>query len=381
MDIGLSTRALGGQKPPDLTALGAIKTPDDFIKQIGSKPYVSGLPPRWFYKNNGVPTEVPSDIADMLSKSNYNPMRQSKVTKTSRNLYHTTPRANLESIAKEGLVTGKTPTIGGGDTQARISSSKKTSFGANEATASYYGGNDAVMLRTKTGYDPGDLELDLLAGGEGTYTTGKNIPPEMLEVKINGKWQPLKPPDPLEALKVEARKYKSEEEFVKAQGEPLYHGVSSSRKFNGYKKAPKTMSFGEEGVYLTPDRQTADMFGEGGVIEGVIDKNTKIKDLTNAKENLSGVDFQKEVSKAKKEGFDGVKTRLQVLVFDEKKLKTKSQLTDIYNQSQLPKSIVDPLVMGATPPNLKQPNQPKLPDELQLPPSAKPKNKAFSNVK
>ncbi len=47
------------------------------------------------------------------------------------------------------------------------------------------------MIRTKSGYDPGDLDIDLLAGGEGTYRTGKNIPPEMLEVKIKGKWQPL----------------------------------------------------------------------------------------------------------------------------------------------------------------------------------------------
>lgn len=43
------------------------------------------------------------------------------------------------------------------------------------------------------------------------------------------------------------------------------------------------------------------------------------------------------------------------------------------NQSQLPKSGVNPSTLGVTPPNLKQLNQPKLPDELQLPPSVKPK--------
>lgn len=106
-----------------------------------------------------------------------------KVTKTSNNLYHSTSAENLDSIIKGGLKTGQKPKFEG------VSSPNKISFSANEEAAKYYGGD--VMIRTKTSYKPTDIELDLLAGGEGTYVTGKNIPPEMLEIKVGSKWIPL----------------------------------------------------------------------------------------------------------------------------------------------------------------------------------------------
>lgn len=49
-----------------------------------------------------------------------------RVTKTSNNLYHTTPKVNLESIAKEGLVTGRPARFEG------VSSPTGISFSANE---------------------------------------------------------------------------------------------------------------------------------------------------------------------------------------------------------------------------------------------------------
>ena len=111
--------------------------------------------------------------------------KASKVTKTSNNLYHTTSAENLDSIAKNGLMTGQKARFEG------VSSPSKISFSANEVGAQYYGKQGDVMIRTKTSYKPADLDIDLLAGGEGAYTTSKNVPPEMLEVKINGKWQSL----------------------------------------------------------------------------------------------------------------------------------------------------------------------------------------------
>lgn len=162
-----------------------FKTPEDFIKSIGSKPYISGQPLGWYYKKNGVPTRVSSEVSDMLDKFDYKPFKRSNIAGRSNNLYHTTPITNLDSIAKDGLVTRKPARFEG------VSSPTKISFSANEKGAAYYGGSNDVMLRTKRGYDPGDLDIDLLAGGEGTYRTGKNIPPDMLEVKIKGKWIPL----------------------------------------------------------------------------------------------------------------------------------------------------------------------------------------------
>jgi len=158
---------------------------NNFINEVGSRPYVSGIPQRWMYKKNGVPTDVPQEISELLDKTNFKTIPSTKVTKTSNNLYHTTPLANLESIRQNGLTTGNKPKF------EEVSGKNNISFSANEAGARYYGGNDDVMIRTKAGYKPKDLETDLLAGGEGTYITHENIPPEMLEVKINGKWQPL----------------------------------------------------------------------------------------------------------------------------------------------------------------------------------------------
>ncbi len=117
-----------------------------------------------------------------------------KVTKTSNNLYHTTSAENLNSIIKNGLTTGNKARFEG------VSSPNKISFGANEETASYYGKTGDIMLRTKTGFKPNNLEEDLLAGGKGAYTTDQNISPENLEIKQNKKWVPLsevKQPEPI----------------------------------------------------------------------------------------------------------------------------------------------------------------------------------------
>jgi hypothetical protein len=158
---------------------------DKFIAEKGGRPYVAGIPPRWFYKENGVPTEVPKDISLLLDKADFRTLENAKVTKTSNNLYHTTSVESLDSIRKSGLTAGNKPRFEG------VSSKNNISFSANEEGASYYGKDGDVMIRTKTSYKPDDLDIDPLAGGEGTYITKKNIPPQELEVKVNGKWEPL----------------------------------------------------------------------------------------------------------------------------------------------------------------------------------------------
>ena len=112
--------------------------------------------------------------------------KKTKVAWRSNNLYHTTKASNIDSIMKEWLKAWK---------QARyewVSSPTKISFSANEDAAKYYGWADDILIRTKTSYKPKDLEQDLLAGWEWTYVTSDNIPPDMLEVKVNGKRIPLK---------------------------------------------------------------------------------------------------------------------------------------------------------------------------------------------
>jgi hypothetical protein len=106
--------------------------------------------------------------------------------KKSPYMFHTTLPNNILSIQKEGLVVGKKPRFEG------VSSSDKISLAANEEIAKYYGEETDVLLRVKKGYIFKDLEIDLLGGGDGAYTTGKNIPPDALEVKSGKKWVPLK---------------------------------------------------------------------------------------------------------------------------------------------------------------------------------------------
>ena len=98
-------------------------------------------------------------------------------------LFHTTPKANIISIIKEGLLTNK---------KKRFDISEdKIYLAANESIADYYSGGDDVMLRVKKGYKFDDLDVDLFGGGEGSYSTSKNIPASELEIKVGKKYIPL----------------------------------------------------------------------------------------------------------------------------------------------------------------------------------------------
>ena len=162
--------------------------------------------------------------------------------------------------------------------------------------------------------------------------------------------------DPLESLKQEARKYKSAEEFVKAQGEPLYHGTKSDfAQFDNAKMGSQTDSgmYGK-GFYLTPNQKSAKHYaGEKGYIKEVYADmknpyvintqadipdikvpNKTLEDMRNGPENYSRA-FTKYL---KDKGYDGVIDNLGVadnqrVVFDANQLKTKQQLTDLYNQA------------------------------------------------
>lgn len=103
---------------------------------------------------------------------------------SSRYLFHTTTPDRLASIMASGLQPNS-PQRFEGVSNGRISLS------ANEAAARYYGADGDVMLRLRKDYQIGDMESDLLAGGDGAYTTGTAIPPEALEIKRGNRWVKL----------------------------------------------------------------------------------------------------------------------------------------------------------------------------------------------
>lgn len=170
-------------------------------------------------------------------------------------------------------------------------------------------------------------------------------------------------------LTQEARKYKSAEEFVKAQGEPLYHGTSvgsaDNISKNGFVVTKGGMNAGN-GISLTPDVNVANIFGENGkTVEAVLAKDAKLVtpsdfiDTKNAIGEKSGFETatQKTIDFYKAKGYDGVDFRKgsgnisdalknEVRIWNPEKLQTKSQLTDFYNQAVKPKPLsqVDQLI-------------------------------------
>ena len=107
--------------------------------------------------------------------------------KSSSYLYHSTATENLQNILEKGLTTGNK------QNQEGVSAKDKIYLAATEELAQSFAKQDNVTLRInpKMYSQLENLETDLL-GGEGSYSITNNIPPEMLQVKENGKWVNLK---------------------------------------------------------------------------------------------------------------------------------------------------------------------------------------------
>ncbi len=153
-------------------------------------------------------------------------------------------------------------------------------------------------------------------------------------------------PEELQALAQEALKYKSAEEFVKAQGTPMFR--SSASPFDVKK-------MGSDGVFVSPDKPFVERWqkaqGYKNFEEFVISPNAKIlKRADFPKEfvrnegglNFTSLDDQaKIIAYAKKNGFDGIedysmragnKIDHEFAVWNKDVIKTKSQLIDIWNK-------------------------------------------------
>ena len=142
----------------------------------------------------------------------------------------------------------------------------------------------------------------------------------------------------------EARKYKSAEEFVKAKGEPLFtggtKGITEFRLPEG--DGVDTLMYGK-GIYLTPDKNLASAYGSKGGETYEVFADIK-KPLTPRSK-----DWQQFIQKSNgeqkrnyliKNGYDAVVDTTgkykQVMVVNPEQIKTKSQLTDIWEKAQSP---------------------------------------------
>jgi hypothetical protein len=159
-----------------------------------------------------------------------------------------------------------------------------------------------------------------------------------------------------EPLINEAKKYKSAEEFVKAQGTPVYHGTNADfvefkKEFRGTNtgKTPTNM----ESISFTDNPGVAETFGKN-VKEAYLDiKNPKIIDVGGVSYSEPYKNYNKFkfflndlIESIDKNKYDSIilknyndagkgeyKLSNHTIVFDEATIKTKSQLEDIWNKA------------------------------------------------
>lgn len=154
---------------------------------------------------------------------------------------------------------------------------------------------------------------------------------------------PVKPsaiPKELEPLATEARKYKSAEEFVNSQIN-AYHGTGKA--FDSFDATKRTIQQGESskvGFFFNKDPKEAQVFAREAAFTQKIGTKGEVMpvklEYKNPKYLPEGQSTAKieRVLQAKKEGFDAViDDRGNIVVFDKSQIKTKSQLTDFYNQA------------------------------------------------
>jgi len=166
----------------------------------------------------------------------------------------------------------------------------------------------------------------------------------------------------IDKLAQEAKKYNSAEDFVKSQGDPLYHGTKA--KFDNFslKDFGKTdEGFLGKGIYSTSDKNYASTYGDVLEIYPNLKNPLVIEDPyafgavhPDSIKNTLGIPKNSSAEQIKKalmdKGYDGVvvntpygEKNVEVLVLDPNSIKTKSQLIDIWNKahgsSDIPKGV------------------------------------------
>lgn len=143
----------------------------------------------------------------------------------------------------------------------------------------------------------------------------------------------------LDTLTQEAKNFKTADEFVKAQGTPLYRGGST---FDEVKMT-------QEGTSFSTKKEIAQRFddmakakgGTGKMEEMILSPTSKVLKMSDVPNNLknSEVDI---VEYARKKGYDAVdfgkqfdgRLEDEIRIINPKVIKTKSQLIDIWNKAQ-----------------------------------------------
>jgi len=139
----------------------------------------------------------------------------------------------------------------------------------------------------------------------------------------------------------------TEEQYVKGQGTPLYHGTLT--KFNAENIKPSKGTQGT-GIYLDLKKETATRYAKGGEVLEFAGQDLKLADttkFTKAQSEQFSIAYENAVKKLgehsdeatniayKSMGFDGKKiTNTEIMLFDSSKVKTTSQLRAEYKAAK-----------------------------------------------
>jgi hypothetical protein len=210
-------------------------------------------------------------------------------------------------------------------------------------------GNDRPIVVTKVNPD-GSVE---------GYYTGAMSPTEKSFGIDQTSLQPAKWNNPTKELQIpketiqgvesnpllsKARKYKSAEEFVKAQPTIYRGGTTDGKYFSTSKTVANDFAKNRGGsvseYVLKPDAKVASYSDfPDARYKGINDYNVNIfsqgKDLKTFQDNLLESDYIKAENWAKQNGYDALKlpTEGEIRVINSGAVKTKSQLTDIWKQA------------------------------------------------
>jgi len=265
-------------------------------------------------------------------------------------------------FAKEGVIAGG---LGGAGYELQNPDSTLGSIAKSTAIGSATGGVLGGVLGGATGAISKTLSKKIKPFDYSKVTETPVAPttaPTAMETPKVGEVVPTTPsiPKELEPLAAEAQKYKSAEEFVKGQGTPVFRG-QSHEGFTAFDGKDKSRFLpGMKGTSFSTTRESALNYGDK-VIEGVIPNSeifrgsdvnpTILNDLKSAIKNLThddyvdGTGFERIVSKLAKMAESKNKTAIDLTEFFPKSkiddeirvlspdaIKTKSQLTDIWNK-------------------------------------------------
>ena len=230
-------------------------------------------------------------------------------------------------------------------------------------------------------YRPADLESSSIINNAAakSKTKANDIKPSLPQNKkiTSGKVIPKE----LQPLAEEAKKYKSAEDFIKGQGNEFYHGTTKGNSFSKFDMSKADTGVGtninDQGnqIYLTTSKDAAKWFSKmaesknqlskgtmdfskpepyGDVLDFLIDKKAKV--LKVAKMPRGEEEAAKLIGKIKSQGYDAVefpdegfntiegqmdvanlykngKPPSSVIVLNEKVLKSKQQLIDLWNKA------------------------------------------------